>query len=86
MFKKARKENNQFQEKKIVLLTNEQQESYEKGKIWYICGATFEDKYSNDEKYYKVRDQRHYTSEYGGAADSICNLKYCRNFSEWIKL
>ena len=45
-----------FKKKKIVLLTNEQQESYEKGKIWYICGATFDNKYSNDEKYYKVRD------------------------------
>ena len=29
-----------------------------------------------DKKYHKVRDHRRYTGEYGGAAHSICNLKY----------
>ena len=42
----------------------------------YICKDKFEDKYIKDKKYCKVRDHCHYTSEYRGAADSICNLKY----------
>ena len=29
-----------------------------------------------DKKYRKVRDHCHYTREYRGAANSICNLKY----------
>ena len=29
-----------------------------------------------DKKYCKVRDNYHYTGEYRGAAQSICNLKY----------
>ena len=29
-----------------------------------------------DKKYHKTRDHCHYTEEYRGAADSICNLKY----------
>ena len=43
----------------IKLSTNEQQESYEKEKICYICGEKFEDKYANDETYCKVRDHCH---------------------------
>ena len=29
-----------------------------------------------DKKYCKVRDNYHYTGEYRGAAQSMCNLKY----------
>ena len=29
-----------------------------------------------DEKYSKVRDNCHYTGKHGGAAHSICRLKY----------
>ena len=29
-------------------------------------------------RYCKVRDYCHYTGEYRSAANSICNLKYCK--------
>ena len=35
-----------------------------------------ENKFLKDKKYRKTRDHCHYTGEYRGAADSICNLKY----------
>ena len=62
--------------KKLKLQTKEQEESYEKAKICYICKGTFENKYVEDEKYRKVRDHCHYVGGYRGAAHSICNLKY----------
>ena len=31
---------------------------------------------TNDKKNYKVRDHRHYTAKYRGAAHNICNLRY----------
>ena len=60
----------------MKLLPKEQQESYENGKICYICKEKFENKYLKDKKYRKVRDHCHYTEEYSGAAHGICNLKY----------
>ena len=48
---------------KIVLLTKEQQESYENVKICYICNYKFGNIYLNDKKYCKVRDHCHYTGE-----------------------
>ena len=60
--------------KKMKLLTKEEQESYKNSKICYICKEKFENKYLKDKKYLKVRD--HYTVEYRGTAHSICNLKY----------
>ena len=65
-----------FKKKKVQLLTNEQQQSYEKAKICYICKEKFENKYLKDKKYRKVRDHCHFTREYRGTVHSICNLKY----------
>ena len=65
-----------FKKKKMKLFTKEQQESYENSKICYICKEKFENKYLKDRKYRKVRDHCHYTGEYRGFAQSICNLKY----------
>ena len=60
----------------MKLLKKEQQDSYENARICYICKEQFENKYVKNKKYCKVRDHCHYTGEYRGAADSICNLKY----------
>ena len=58
----------------MKLLTKEQQELYENGKICYICKEKFENKYVQNEKYQKVKDYCHDTEEYRGATHSICNL------------
>ena len=63
-----------FGKKKMKLLTNKRQESYENAKTGYIFKEKFEDKYSKDKKYCKVRDHYHYTGEYAGASDSMCIL------------
>ena len=60
---------------KIVLLTKEQQESYENVKICYICKEKLENEYVKDKKYCKVRDHYHYTGECRGGTHSIYNLK-----------
>ena len=39
-----------FKNKKMKLLTKEQQESYENAKICYICKEKFENKYLKDKK------------------------------------
>ena len=57
----------------MKLLTNEEQESYEKTNI---CEETFEDKYANDKKYRKIRDHCHDTGKKRSAAYSIFNSKY----------
>ena len=62
--------------KKLKLLTNEQQNSYQNEKIYCICEEKFEDKHATDKKYHKVRDFCYYTGEHRGAAPIICNLKY----------
>ena len=64
-----------FKKKKMQLLTKEQQKSYENAKICYICKEKFQNKYVKDKKYCRVRDHQHYTEEYRGAAQNICNLK-----------
>ena len=65
-----------FKKKKIKLLTNKQQESYENPKFCYICKEKFENRYAKDKKYCKVRDQCHCTGEYRGAWYTISNFKY----------
>ena len=60
----------------MKLLTNEQQDSYENAKSYFIYKEIFEGKNAKDKKYRKVRDHCHYTGKYRGAAQSICNLKY----------
>ena len=65
-----------FEKKKTIPLTNEQQELYEKTKIYYISIKKFEHKYTNDKNYRKVRDHCYYIGKYRRDTYSICNLKY----------
>ena len=76
MLKKACKRIIHFKKRKIKLFTIEQQESYEKTKIYYILREKLEDKYTNDKKYRKARDNWNYGGKYRGAARGICNFKY----------
>ena len=69
-----------FKKKTMKLLIKEQLESEENAEICYICKETFENKYLNDKKFYKVRDHWHYTGEYRGAVHSISNLKNSVSF------
>ena len=60
-------------------LTDEENKSYKKQKVCYICKKKFStDK--NDKNvfklYHKVRDHCHYTRKFRGAAHSIWNLRY----------
>ena len=65
-----------FKKKKKKLLTKKQQELYEDAQICYVCKEKFKNKYLKDKNYRKVRDHCHYTVDYIGAAQSICNSKY----------
>ena len=58
---------NNLKNKKMKLLTKEQQES----KICYICQEKFKNKYLRVKKNCKVRDICHYIGEYRGAAHSM---------------
>ena len=66
-----------IEKKKMVSLTNEPEESYEKTKIYNICKKQFELKYTNHKSYRKVKDHCSYGGKYRGAAPrSVYNLKY----------
>ena len=65
-----------LKKKKRKLLTKELQESFDNAKICYICEEKVQNKNVKVKKYRKVRDDRHYTEKYGGAAHGIRNLKY----------
>ena len=63
----------------MIPLTDEENKSYEKQKVCYICKKEFSTA-ENDKNafklYHKVRDHCHYTGKFRGAAHSICNLRY----------
>ena len=61
---------NEFYRKpKPMLLTKEEQKSFEKAKICHICNKEITER--------KVRDHCHFTGQYRGAAHNRCNVK-CR--------
>ena len=55
----------------MIPVTNEENESYEKQKVCYIC----EKKFNSNKKYCKVRDHCHYTKKFRRAAHNNCNLR-----------
>ena len=68
----------------MILLTDEENKSYEEENVCYICTKEFSDDDADDDdddddankKYQKVRDHCYYTRKYRGAAHNICNLRY----------
>ena len=45
-----------FKKRKMILLTKQQQNSYENAKVCYICKEKVKNKNLKDEKYYNVRN------------------------------
>ena len=62
-----------YEKKKMIPLTTEEKIYHNKQKICYIWKKEFN---NNEKKNYKVRDHRHYTGKFRGAANKICNLRY----------
>ena len=63
----------------MVPLTDKENKSDEKQKVWYICKKNSTDGDNSvalNKKYQKVRDHCHYTGKFRRAAHSICNLGY----------
>ena len=58
-FKRACNKNNQLWKKEVIPLTDEENKSYEKQKVCYICKKGFST--DDNKKYQKVRDHCHYT-------------------------
>ena len=59
----------------MIALSKEENVSYLKQKVCYICKKHFINDDDNT-KYHKVRDHCHLTEKYGRTAHIICNLKY----------
>ena len=75
-----------YEKKEMMPLTYEENKSYKKQKVCYICIKEFgtdddddddnDDDDDDDKKYHKVRDHCPFTGKYKGAAHNICNLRY----------
>ena len=59
----------------MIPLTNEEYELYLNQTNCLICKIKFEDNYTNDKKYHRVRGHYHYKGKDRGDAHSINNLK-----------
>ena len=63
-----------FKKKKMKVLTNEQQNSYQNSKICYICKEQFKNKFVKNKNCCKVRDHSHYAGKYRGTVHSIFKI------------
>ena len=59
-----------YEKKEMIPLSDEENKSYEKQKVCYICKKGFSTDDDN-KKFHKVRDHCHYTEKYSGAAKEI---------------
>ena len=62
-----------FEKKKMLLLTKKELKLHQDSIKCYMCRKGFLKKFANYKNYQKVRDHCHFT---GGAAHSICNLRF----------
>ena len=71
-----------FKQKKVKLLTNQQQKSNENVKNYYVCKEKIKNKYVKDKNYLRLRYNCHYTEEYSGVAHSVYNynIVYLKKF------
>ena len=67
-----------YEEKEVILLTEDENKSYKEQEICHICHEKFctdehDENYKNRRE---VKDLCHYTGKFREAAHSICNLRY----------
>ena len=69
-----------YKEKEMILLTHEENKSYEGQEVCHICKEEFCTNENNENEFKvkkkKVRDHCHHTGKFRGAAHNICNFKY----------
>ena len=59
----------------MILLTNKENKSYLKHKVYHICKMEFRI-YDGNKKYHKVQDQCYYTGKNRDAAHNVCKFRY----------
>ena len=69
-----------YDKKEMIPFTDEQNKSYEKQKVCYICKKELitddgDDDDNDDKRYQEVRDDGHYTGKFK-SAHNICNLRH----------
>ena len=67
-----------YAESKPMIITDEEQASFDVATTCWICGGEIVD---DDENLRKVRDHCHFTGKYRGAAHNKCNLRLRRDKS-----
>ena len=69
--KRACRKNN-YEQAKIIAPTNKERKAHRDQKVCYICRKAFS---SDDDKYYKIKDNCYYTGRYLGTAHVVCSKK-----------
>ena len=65
-----------FEKKEVIPLTDEENKSYEKQNVCYICKKEYNTDDDGNKKYLKVRDHCHYSGKFRGAAHIIHNFRH----------
>ena len=69
-----------YEQKKLIKLTEEEYENHKNQKVCYICNKEFSN-YDEDKNYYKVINYYKFTLKYQGSCHKICRSK-CRSLKE----